>query len=232
MSKRIWELDALRGVCILGMVLVHFLYDLDMAGVLRTPAPILFFQQWGGIVFLLISGICVTLGSRHLRRGLTVLGCGMLCTAVTAILYFWGMFGKDMLIYFGILHCLGVCMLLWEPLSRLPRWALAVLSGLLIGAGLFLLPYITADIPILLPLGLCPPGFSTGDYYPLLPNLGFFLLGALLGRTVYKDGRTRLPGVDPKRALISFLCACGRHSLWVYLLHQPVLMILLSLLTL
>ena len=231
MGKRIWELDTLRGICILGMVLVHLLYNLDSMGILPTPAPVLFLQQWGGVFFLLISGICVTLGTHHVRRGLIVLGCGMLCTAVTAILFFLNMGSKDILIYFGILHCLGICMLLWGLLSRLPAWVLAVLGGLLSAAGLLVIPDIAVDTPWLIPLGFCPKGFTTADYFPLLPNLGYFLLGSALGRLLYKAKRTRIPNTNTNHLLIRFLCGCGRHSLLIYLLHQPVLMLVLSFLT-
>ena len=83
MNKRIWELDAFRGICILGMVIVHFIYDLtDLYGIIRWDAPALFsfVQNWGGLLFLLLSGICATLGSRSIRRGIIVFVCGMICT--------------------------------------------------------------------------------------------------------------------------------------------------------
>jgi len=48
MTKRIWELDALRGICILGMVVIHLLYDLNIP----LPSPLVFLQNWGGCAFL------------------------------------------------------------------------------------------------------------------------------------------------------------------------------------
>ena len=87
MSRRIWELDALRGLCILGMILVHLVYDIrELYGLadFAYPAIFSFVMQWGSVLFLLISGICVTLGHHPVRRGLAVFGCGMLCSLVTA----------------------------------------------------------------------------------------------------------------------------------------------------
>ena len=138
MAKRIWELDALRGICILGMVIVHFVYDLGSFGFEVSSRLFYLVQYWGGTVFVLLSGICVTLGSRHIRRGLTVFGCGMVCTAVTGGMYWLGLADRSIIIYFGVLHCLGACMLLWSLLRRCPNWLLGVLGILFCAAGAYL----------------------------------------------------------------------------------------------
>ncbi len=225
MKKRIWELDALRGLCILGMVAVHFVYDVTMLYRILPwePAPwFLLLKNWGGLVFLVLSGTCATLGSRSVRRGLLVLGCGMLCTLATAGMYWLGMAEKSILIYFGVLHCLGLCMLLWPVFSRLPWWALAALGAAMAALGLYFTA-LTVPFPWLIPLGLCPEGFATSDYFPLLPNLGYFLLGAALGKTAYKGKTSLLPKINSGNFLLRFLRFCGRHSLEIYLLHQPIL---------
>ena len=229
MKKRVWELDALRGLCILGMVVVHFLYDLRASGIIGNNAVLKFLLSWGGVLFLLISGICVTLGKRHIRRGILVFACGMICTAVTAGMYALGMAGKSLIIYFGVLHCLGICMLLWGIFSRLPAWALGVLGAVLAAVGLLVFPGILVEHPWLIPLGIRFPRFASSDYFPILPNLGYFLIGAALGRTVYRKKTTLLPRVNENVLPIRFLCYCGRKSLWIYLLHQPVLTGLLAL---
>lgn len=231
MTKRIWELDALRGICILGMVIVHFIYDLGSLGFEHTSRLFHFVQYWGGTVFVLISGICVTLGSRHIQRGLTVLGCGMICTAVTAGMYWLGFAGKGIIIYFGVLHCLGTCMLCWSVLRRCPNWLLALLGGSFCAAGLYLEQTILVDFPWLMPLGFLYPGFSSSDYFPLLPNLGYFVLGSLLGRTLYRRKETLFPRLNPHAFPLPFLCQCGRRSLLIYLLHQPLITGILALFT-
>lgn len=225
MKNRIWELDTFRGLCVLGMVIVHFIFDLtELYGLIRWDAPALFsfVQNWGGILFLLLSGICATLGSRSIRRGIIVFFCGMLCTVVTAGMYLLDMAESYIVIRFGVLHCLGLCMILWAVFKKLPTWLLAVTGAVIIALG-FLFRGMVVETPWLFPLGLVSRGFSSSDYFPLLPNLGFFLVGSVLGRTLYRSRQSLLPGVNTQTPVLRFLGFCGRQSLLIYLLHQPVL---------
>lgn len=218
--ERIWELDALRGLCILGMFAFHILFDLtSLYGIIRWDAPgwLIFVMDWGGVVFFLISGICATLGSRCIRRGLIVLGCGMAVTAVTAGMYLLGIAHRAIIIYFGVLHCFGVCMLLWTLFRKLPTPVLAGLSAVFIALGLWFRG-LRVQSRWLFWLGLTFDGFATSDYFPLLPFLGFFLAGAVLGRLVYKEKKSLLPGVR-----LRSLEWIGRWSLPIYMLHQPII---------
>lgn len=234
MKQRIWELDAFRGLCILGVMIVHFVYDLvDLYGLVHWEYPtwFSFVKNWGGVLFLLLSGICVTLGSRSARRGLIVFAAGMVISAVTYGMYRFGFAHKSITIYFGVLHCLGICMLLWVCFKKLPWWALAVIGCAIIGTGLHFRE-LTVDTPWLFPLGLATSDFASSDYFPLLPYLGFFLLGAALGRTVYAKKQTLLPKANSQNLILRFLQWCGRQSLLIYLLHQPVLAGICTLITL
>lgn len=218
-ENRIRELDATRGICILGMILVHLIYDLtELYPVLHWTYPpfFLFLKDWGAIAFFLISGICVTLGRHHLRRGLIVLGCGILISAVTIL-------AGAMPIRFGVLHCLGLCMLLWHIFRGASVMKLTVFGIASVALGLIFkgLPVTTA---YLYPLGLTAPSFESADFFPLFPYFGFFLLGALWGKTLYKNKKSLFPNF-PK---LSFLCFCGRHALFFYLAHQPVLIFLIE----
>ena len=222
MKTRIWELDALRGLALLGMIGIHLIYDLvDLFGILpwELPAWYLLFKNNYGAVFLLISGISVTLGSHPVRRGLQVFLCGFLCTAATVGMYLAGAAGRDIVIYFGVLHCLGVCMMLWPLFRRGSNAALAIAAALMITLGLWLRTR-GFSFPWLTILGFCPYGFASSDFFPLFPNLGYFLLGAILGRRVYTGKRSLFPREDPP---LPFLRWCGRKSLPIYLLHQPIL---------
>ena len=224
-EHRIPELDAARGICILGMVVVHLIYDLtELFPVLDWTYPpfFLLLKNQGSIAFFLISGICATLGRRHLRRGLLVLGCAVLVSAATALT-------GAVPIRFGVLHCLGFCMLLWDFWKDLSTAALCCSGAAMIAFG-FLFRNFSVRMPFLYPLGLTAPDFISADYFPLLPYFGFFLLGAALGRRLYSAKRSLFPHCI-SHPVIRFFCICGRYPLWIYLLHQPFLLFLIGILT-
>ncbi|MBR4867848.1 MAG: DUF1624 domain-containing protein [Clostridia bacterium] len=219
-SNRIFELDAMRGVCILGMIGVHvWMNYCDFFMDSEYPAFLQFFFDWGGIVFVLLSGIALTLGHHPVKRGSIVLGAGILCTLVTLI---FNQFFGIIPIWFGILHCLGVCMLLAPLLNKLPTWLLPLIGLLFIGVGLWM-ENIRVENPYLFPLGLITKEFTSGDYFPLLPNLGWFMAGMAIGHTFYKNKKTLLPQINANLFPIRALCFLGRHTLWIYLIHQPLL---------
>ena len=220
-QARIWELDALRGLCILGMVAVHLVFDLQIP----TGKAFAFVQNWGGVLFFLLSGLCATLGSRPVRRGAVVLGAGLICTAVTLAGRALGMLPDYMVIRFGVLHCLGACMLLWPVFRKLPVWLLAALGTGFGVLGIYLTQCVMVEFPGFAWLGLLYPSYSSADYFPLLPYLGFFLLGAVLGRLLYAKKKSLLPQWETIWVFRA-LRWCGRHSLILYLLHQPLLMLL------
>ena len=223
-KERIWELDALRGFCILLVIAVHLIYDLMTftGAALRLPGWYVFIQQYGGVVFVVLSGCCATLGSRSFRRGLLVFACGMLITLVTWGMYRLGLAGEDVVCRFGVLHLLGVCMMLYPLEKRLPTAAVLAQAAVMIVCG-YLIRSTVVQTKLLFPLGLVYPGFTSSDYFPLLPQLGWFLLGVCAGRRFYAEKRTRLPGRAQQLPPVRFFCWCGRQSLLIYLLHQPVL---------
>ena len=170
---RIWELDALRGVCILCVIVVHFLFDLSFFGgfQLTLPAWYVFLQEYGGAIFVLLSGCCATLGTRNVRRGCIVFAAGMLITGVTYGMYRLGMSGADVVVKFGVLHLLGVCMILYPLFKKLPPAALASL-GIIIAVTGFAIRGVVVPQRWLFPLGLTYEGFTSSDYFPLFPQLG------------------------------------------------------------
>ena len=220
-TNRIWELDALRGFCILCVVVLHFLYDLQaILGWEILDNPVIYYvMQYGGILFVLLSGLCATLGRRSFRRGVLVFAFGMGITLVTWGMAQLGMMNKGVIVRFGVLHLLGICMMVWPAFKKLPVWTLAVLGIAFVAMG-FWFDTFRVESPWLFALGLRAVGFSSADYFPIFPHLGWFLLGAVIGKTAYKEKKTLLPGV---RYGFPILRWCGTHSLWIYLIHQPVL---------
>lgn len=217
-GKRIWELDAFRGVCILCVIVVHFIFDLQLLfGILTDMPPVYdFIQMNGGILFIVLSGICVTLGSHNLRRGLIVAGGAAVITGVTVLL-----FDRDLYILFGILHLLSFCMLTYSLYRRLPPAAVFVIGAAVLAAGYWFNTFYVKN-PFLFMLGLRTKQFASADYFPIFPYLGYFMIGTGLGKTVYKKKQTLFPVKNEKILPLRFLSFCGRHSFLIYLLHQPI----------
>lgn len=215
-KNRIPELDYLRGFCILAMIAVHFIYDLsELYSLLPPPGALFnFVKNGGGTVFFLLSGICAFLGSHPLKRGLTVLGCALAVGTVTA--------AAGTPVRFGVLHALGSCMLLWTLFRNIPQKILPWTALLATAVGM-LFKGISVSSPFLYPVGLTAPGFVSADYFPLFPYFGYFLAGACLGAVLYPTGRSLLPDSCFRGAVSRVFLFCGRHSLPLYLLHQPVL---------
>lgn len=215
-SSRIQGIDALRGACVVLMTLFHFSYDLYFYcgfPLFVINNPFMTFAQFASSRgFILLAGFSCGLSRSNVRRGARVLACGLVIGVVTRL---WG----DP-IRFGILHFLGCAMILYGLTRRLwgglPRWAAPGLYIALFAALRQVLPAGTG-VGWLYPLGFVPAGFYSSDYWPLLPWFFLFLLGTWLGGL-----RDRLP--DGFRALrVPVLDWLGRHSLAVYLVHQPVL---------
>lgn len=222
-KRRIWEVDALRGLMILCVPVAHALYYGDaVLGLFRVPTALNeFLFGWAGSLFVLLSGLSATLGSKSFRRGLIVFGCGMLLTLGSMLAVCWGLVDDTMIIRFGVLHLLGACMLLYPLLRRLPNAALVLFGALCVGLG-FWFETLTVEPGWLYPFGLRRADFSSGDYFPLFPQLGWFCFGVVLGRLCYPEKRTLLPQVNENLWILRFLRFCGRHSLLIFVLHLPV----------
>lgn len=137
-------------------------------------------------------------------------------------------------ISFGILICIGSCVLLMIPLEKVFR-KIPPAVGLTVSAILFVLlkncdsgqlgfeSLVICRLPrglyrnwLTTYLGFPMAGFFSADYFPLLPWIFLFICGYFLNRT-RSDWKIFEKGQIP---LLNWL---GRHSLLVYLLHQPVL---------
>jgi uncharacterized membrane protein len=223
MQPRSAMLDGLRGVLIAAMVLWHGLWSFAHFGhlpldLMTRPAAIWSARLIAG-GFLLVSGIAFSMSvqdgwnsRRFWRRWLLLTGAAALVSVASIIAT------PQAPILFGILHLLAACSLIGAGLRKVPRAALLILAGVILA-----LPLIDA-LRILpgwilpgwiLPLGLQPVVPPMGDYTPLIPWAGLYIIGLAIGRRwpVSREGK-RWPAI---------LTRPGRHSLAIYLVHQPLL---------
>lgn len=214
--SRIWEIDFFRGIALLLMVAFHLIFDLtDFWGYNLDYMDGFWYYEGklSAIMFTAIAGVSSTLGVYHFRRGLVVFVWGTLITLATYL------YNPQTYIRFGILHMLGSCMILFPFIKNIsPGWL--ILAGTVAIASGQWTAQLTTPSSLLLPVGIIPADFTSLDYYPLLPWSGFFLYGAALGQVLYKERHSRLPQLS----WLQPLTALGRHSLAVYLIHQPLLL--------
>ena len=224
-NQRIWEIDALRGFLILCVIAAHALFYLSqIRRAFALPPTVAFVIHYCGMLFVVLSGLSATLGRRSFRRGLTVFAGGMALTLGSLAAASFGWMDESMIIRFGVLHLLGFVMMVYPLLKKLPSPVLLVFGLAVIAVGYwFELDNVLVRSHILFPLGLRYSSFTSGDYFPIAPHLGWFCLGIVLGRTFYAEKRTRLPGINAEQPILRFFRFCGQNSLWIFLLHLPVL---------
>ena len=238
-KKRYLELDLVRGIAIVLMVIYHFFFDLNYFGFAKFSAPLLYWRLSSAFIaslFLLVVGISLSIShsrakktldgsslyKKYLFRGLGVFSLGILVTLAT-----W-LYPHEGFIVFGILHLIGLSIILSIPF--LGKKKACLLAGIaFIALGLFLQGF-SPGLPWLLWLGLAPEGFYSLDYYPLLPWSGLVLLGLFAGKHIYPGGKRtfKAPGFGktmPAR-IVSLL---GKYALPIYLLHQPLIVAVLFL---
>ena len=223
-KSRIWEIDAIRGFLILCVIASHTLFYVSgVMGRFTLPDIVQFVMQHGGMLFVVLSGLSATLGSRSFRRGILVFAFGMVLTVGSIAAVALRMMNNTMIIRFGVLHLLGFAMMIYPLLKELPDRVLLPLGLLIVVVGLwFQLKPVLVSAKFLFPLGLRYAGFTSGDYFPILPHLGWFSLGIVLGRLLYREKSTRLPRVNTANPVLRFFCWCGRNSLYIFILHLPL----------
>lgn len=237
-KERYHLLDLIRGATLVSMIAYHAvfdlveLYDFPVDWFWKTPGYV--WQQSICWTFILLSGFCWSLGDRPFRRGLLVSAGGLIITVVTHA------FVPSERILFGILTFTGTAVLAMIPLSRLfekiPAWAGA--------AGSVCCFALTRDINYgywgfeAARLGTVPegwyagtwtafwgfpePGFFSGDYFSFFPWFFLFACGYFLYRAVIRyDLVKKILSIR-----IDFLGWFGKYSLPIYMIHQPILMLL------
>jgi len=224
---RIGGLDALRGLAIVAMAAYHFCFDLRFFGITRSDfehdpfwlaARTLILSS-----FLLIAGISAVIAQRQplsaarwLRHVAIIAGAALLVSVGSYLVF------PQSFIWFGVLHAIAVSLVIARPLVARPL-AAAVVGAFVIAAGIAVSDP-AFDNRHLGWIGFMTQKPITEDYVPLFPWTGVLLLGVAAGHAVV---RTNFAGLAPLGRLPATLRWLGRHSLVVYLVHQPLLMGLL-----
>lgn len=229
-------LDGIRGIVLISMIAYHFswnmvyMYGAKWAWYRSTGAYI--WQQSICWTFIILSGFCWSMGKQPLKRGLMVFGGGLLVTAVTIAVM------PQNRVVFGVLTCIGSCMLLLIPIDKILRKVPAE-TGMLTSAFLFVLTrnvnrgtlgFETWSL-LKLPeswyqnlatayVGMPGRDFYSTDYFSLIPWFFLFLFGYFLYAVCKKYNFLRCEFLQKKIPIADYL---GKRSLLVYLLHQPII---------
>ena len=239
-ENRDLELDVLRGIAIIMMIVFHLLFDLNyfkVWGISVDSGFWWFFGRLTAVIFLFLVGISLSIyfariqHQKHegllkkllLFRGFKVFGWGLVIT----LLSFW--FLPQGAIWFGVLHFIGVSVMLSCFFVRFKKLNL-ILGVAFILIGLFLLQF-SFSFPYLLWLGFSPVSFYSFDYFPLLPWFGLVLIGLFFGKVWYKNGESpfhqKIQSNFKKNFFIQKFAVLGQYSLFIYLVHQPILIAIL-----
>lgn len=233
-------LDTVRGLMLISMIIYHgswnlvYLYGKNWEWY-QSSAGAYLWQQSICQTFIFLSGFCFTLGKRRWRNGSLIFFSGIAVSLVT----YW--FMPENMVRFGILTCIGSCILITAFLDKLfscfPKVQSAVVMLLLfiftkqINSGYLggrswqirALPKEWYASSFSAYLGFPPSGFSSTDYFSLFPWIFLFWTGYFFYLSVRKKDfwkkeimQFRLPAVTKM----------GQHSLFIYLIHQPILYLL------
>ena len=227
-ATRIAAIDVARSIAIAAMVIYHFTWDLEFfghveRGLTLTPGWKLFARSIASS-FLILTGISLVLAhgkqivwNGFSRRFAMVAGAALLITIAT-----WFAF-PDSFIFFGILHQIALASLLGLAFLRLP-WIVTALAA----AAVIALPFAwRSDVfahPALLWSGLAPVPPRSNDYVPVFPWFGAVLAGMALAQAAISTGLLNRLAQWPASRLPLWITWPGRHSLALYLVHQPLLL--------
>ena len=216
------------------MILFHIVYDLVSFDILNCDifrGFWWFFARTTAMLFIFLVGVSLTLSysrvkdikikeeliKKYLIRGLKIFSWGLLITLVT-----WIFLGKRVVI-FGVLHLIGISIVLAYPLLKY-RFLNLFLALFVLLLGLYLGEF-RFDFHWLMWLGFRPGGYYPADYLPIFPWFGWVLLGLFFGNLFYKEGvgKIEMKHLD-NQGLIYGLSFLGKNSLFIYLLHRPIVL--------
>jgi uncharacterized membrane protein len=231
--------DFLRGVAVGMMVMFHIVFDLSRFGnhVVRADEGFWWmFARATAALFIFLAGVSLFLKYERLHtggsarktiffsflfRGVRIFLWGMLITLFTLLVL------RDGVVFFGVLHLIGLSTILCFPFVA-HRHA-SLLFGLTVLLSGIVFSGATCKSHLLVWLGCVPAGTYMYDYVPLVPWAGVMLVGVSAGSYLYAGYRRRFTPPDISHIpVVNLLCRAGRHSLLIYFVHQPLIIFLLA----
>lgn len=209
---------------IIFMIIYHLLYDLKYMFGAYMPwfsaekwYP---FQQLICWSFIFLSGFSVNLSKNSFKNSIRIIICAYILTIITKIVT------PDFAIYFGVLHLIGFSMLLVSFINKKIDYSLlyTLLSFSIffifwkIGLERFSIFYKLREYN-LYPLGFYKMGFSSSDYFPLIPWFFLFLTGYFIGN-YHKYKNKFFRKIEINSGIIGKI---GQKSLLLYMAHQPII---------
>ena len=225
-KNRLLAVDAARGAAIAGVVLFHFVWDLEFTGFVSGVAFHPLWLAFGRLLagsFMFLAGVSLVLAhgtelrARTFFRRLAIIVVAALAISVVT----WFTF-PNAFVYFGILHSIAVASLLGVMFLRLPALA-SLFAGLAIMALPWYLSLSAFDPRWLAWIGLSANPPLSNDFVPVFPWAGITLLGISFAKVV-DISKSRMASAGAENAFFARLGWLGRHTLPIYLLHQPVML--------
>lgn len=227
--NRFQRIDALRGLAVVWMTAFHFSFDLAHAGLWPQNFYADPFWTWQRVVIVSLFLFCAGLGQavatqhsvgwlRFWRRWALVVACALMVSAGSAFMF------PNSWIYFGVLHGIAAMLLVARLTARCGRWLWSM--GAIAIASKFIATYAISvyasdgffNQNTVNWLGWITQKPITEDFVPIFPWLGVLWWGMASGFWLIQKHPQWLQGSAPRP-----LAWLGRWSLPYYMLHQPVL---------
>lgn len=237
-SNRLIEIDIIRGIAIILMIVFHFFFDMHYLNLYSLPlinTPIWeFIRDVVAGIFILLVGISLYLSflrvthknltyitKKYINRGLKILSWGILLSIFSYLFI-----SPIYYIRFGILHLIGASIIIMTPLLLLEKCTIPKYTYLLLGIIIILTGSILNLMQCssyFIPTGCTPTFFTSLDYFPILPWFGYVLIGFWLGKILFKQEAISPNTIENTKPLLIQLVKIGQNSLIIYLLHQPII---------
>jgi len=223
---RLQGLDIFRGYAILLMVIFHFSFDLNNFHIvdfdLKHGDFWRYFRFLIVSMFVFLAGISLYLAHQNsvdfkkVKKRLLILGGASTLVTIGSYTQF-----PNSWIYFGILHFFLFASLIGLLFLRLPKISFMLGLAIILGYNFHLIDmhwlFKLLQEPLHLPLRY------TEDLANVIPWFGVFLLGVSFANFQLHYKLFNNSFFNSKHKVNSTFAYLGKHSLLIYLVHQPIL---------